>query len=313
MKTCLITGGAGNIACQLSFTLAERFDRIVLFDVAEQPIGSIGTKARFERADVADESQLAEMFQRHQPQVVIHLAALLSASCEADRARAWRVNAHGSYLLLETALRFACPMVVFTSTVASYGGMLPQVLADDTPQWPEGLYGVTKVAGERLGNYFHRRHGLDFRCVRLPITISRFAPLGAASALASHAFISAVREKRFSFPSYPQTPLALIYVEDVLRAIDGLVRADSQALTRRVYNLQGMTATAEEIAESIRRRLPDVDLRFEPEPAVAKLLASWPGAIDDSAAQRDWGWRAAYDLEATADDFIRRLKNDPVR
>lgn len=309
MKTCLISGGAGNIACQLSFTLADHFDRIVLFDVAEQPVGSIGPKAFFERADVADESQLNRLFRQYAPHAVVHLAALLSANCEADRTRAWRVNAQGSFLLLETAMRHGRPQVLFTSTVASYGGSLPSTLQEETPQWPEGFYGVTKVAGERLGNYYCRRHGLDFRGVRLPITISRFAPLGAASALASHAFISAVRDKRFSFPSYPHTPLALIYIEDVLRAIKGLLVADEQRLTRRVYNLQGMTATAQEIAASIQRRLPEVDLRFEPDPAVASLLASWPGMIDDSAARRDWNWQAAFDLEATADDFLMRLRN----
>ncbi len=310
MAVCLITGGAGNLACQLTWTLAPRFERLVLFDVAPAPIGAVSANATFERGDLLDVQQLEELFKRHQPTTVIHLASLLSGSCEQNRKLGWQVNMDGTFSLFETALRHGRPTVLFASTIAAFGGVLPEVLTDETPQWPDGLYGVTKMAIERLGVYYHRQHGLDFRCLRLPITVSRHAPAGAASALASHAFIEAVRSGQFTFRSRPDTKLALIYVRDVLRAFAGLLGAPASQLAQRVYNLSAMTVTPQEIADAIQHRLPKAALRFEPDETVAALLASWPGVIDDRAARRDWSWCSEFDLARTADDFIGALRQE---
>ena len=304
MATCLITGGAGNLACQLTWPLADRFDRIVLLDVAAQPVGPTAPNSRFERGDLLDAGGLDAIFARHTPTAVIHLASLLSGSCEQDRGLAWRVNMDGTFGLFEAALRHGRPTVLFASSVAAFGGRVPAVLTDDTPQWPVTLYGVTKMAAERLGCYYHQKHGLDFRCVRLPITVSRHAPAGAASAIASQAFLAAARDGRFTFTARPETPLALIYVRDVLRGFASLLAAPAAGLSQRVYNIAGMTVTPREIAAAIRRRLPDAVLDFEPDDAVDRVLASWPGAIDDSTARRDWHWRPEWDLERMADDFL---------
>ena len=304
MATCLITGGAGNLACQLTWELADRFDHIILLDVAARPVGPTAPNARFERGDLLDAGGLDAIFARHPPTAVIHLASLLSGSCEQDRGLAWRVNMDGTFGLFEAALRHGRPTVLFASSVAAFGGRLPAVLTDDTPQWPVTLYGVTKMAAERLGCYYHEKHGLDFRCVRLPITVSRHAPAGAASAIASHAFLAAARDGRFTFTARPETPLALIYVRDVLHGFASLLAAPAAGLSQRVYNIAGMTTTPEEIAAAIRRRLPDAVLDFEPDDAVDRVLASWPGAIDDSTARRDWHWRPEWDLERMADDFL---------
>lgn len=310
MAVCLITGGAGNLACQLTWTLAPRFKRIVLFDIATAPIGAVSGNALFECGDLVDVRQLDVLFKRHQPTTVIHLASLLSGSCEQNRKLGWAVNMDGTFSLFETALRHGRPQVLFASSIAAFGGQLPEVLSDETPQWPDGLYGVTKMAIERLGVYYHRRHGLDFRCLRLPVTISRHAPAGAASALGSHAFIEAVRNGHYTFRSRPDTRLAVIYVRDVLRAMASLLAAPASHLTQRVYNICAMTVTPQEIANVIRQRVPHASLRFEPDEAVAALLASWPGIIDDRAARHDWVWRPEYDLARTADEFIDALRHE---
>lgn len=310
MSVCLITGGAGNLACQLTWTLASKFERIVLFDVAPAPIGAISANAVFERGDLLDAQTLEGLFRRHQPTAVIHLASLLSGSCEKDRARAWQVNMDGTFALFEAALRHGKPRVLFASTIAAFGGKLPEILTDDTAQWPDGLYGVTKMAVERLGVYYQRQQGLDFRCLRLPITISRHAPAGAASALASHAFIEAARGGEFTFRARPDTKLALIYVRDVLRAFADVLAAPAERLSQRVYNIGAMTVTPQQIAEAIQHRVPAARLKLEPDQAVANLLASWPGAIDDSAARRDWNWLPQFDLERTADDFLATLRKE---
>ena len=290
--------------------LTGQYKRIVLFDVAETPVGSVASNVEFERGDLLDVDKLDVLFERFQPSTVIHLASLLSGSCEQSRLRGWQVNADGTFTLLETALRHNRPTILFASTIAAFGGVLPEVLTDATPQWPDGLYGVTKMAAERLGVYYHRRHGLDFRCVRLPITISRYAPTGATSALASHAFIEAARNGKFIFHSRPDTKLALIYVNDVLRAFASLLAAPSSKLTQRVYNIGSMSVTPREIADAIQRRLPDAVLQFEPKEAIAALLASWPGMIDDLAARRDWNWLPEFNLEHTADAFLAELKSE---
>jgi threonine 3-dehydrogenase len=304
----LITGGAGNLACQLTWKLSRQFENIVLFDVAPAPIGKVDPATTFEQGDLLNSSQIEKLFHQHQPSAVIHLASLLSGSCEQDRARAWQVNMDGTFALFEAALRYNRPTVLFASSIAAFGGHLPEVLTDETPQWPDGLYGVTKMAAERLGTYYHARHGLDFRCLRLPITISRHAPAGAASALASHAFIEAAKNGSFTFHSRPDTKLALIYIGDVLRAFTLLLAAPNSSLTRRVYNIAAMTATPRQIADVILRHLPHSLVQFAPKEAIATLLESWPGAIDDQAARRDWNWNPEFDLERTGADFISQLQ-----
>lgn len=304
MTTCLITGGAGNLACQLTWPLADHFDRIVLLDVAAGPVGATAPAAVFERGDLLDAAGLDAVFARHVPAAVIHLASLLSGSCEQDRGRAWRVNMDGTFGLFETAVRHGRPVVLFASSVAAFGGPPPVVLADDTPQWPGTLYGVTKMAAERLGSYYHETHALDFRCLRLPITISGHAPAGAASALASHAFLEAARVGRFTFRARPDTRLAVIYVRDVLRAFIGLLTAPADRLSRRVYNIAGMTVTPAEIAAAILCRLPAAVLDFRPDDAIDRVLTGWPGAIDDATARRDWHWHPEWGLERMAEDFL---------
>jgi threonine 3-dehydrogenase len=308
MSVCLITGGAGNLARQLSWTLSSQYERIILFDVADAPREGVPANAESERGDLLDAKYLDELFSKVKPSAVIHLASLLSGSCEQDRSLGWRVNLDGSFALLETALRHSRPTVLFASSLAAFGGNLPDVLTDETPQWPDSLYGFTKMAVERLGVYYHRRHALDFRCLRLPVTISRHAPSGAVSAMASHAFIEAARNGQFAFLCRPETEFALVYVNDVLRAFAGLLAVPATQLSRRVFNLASMTVTAQEIVESIERWLPDVALRFEPNEMVVKLLASWPVEIDDRAARTDWNWLPEYDLDRTADEFLAQLK-----
>lgn len=311
MTTCLITGGAGNVACRLSHALAPRFERIVLWDVAAAPVAEVAAHAVVEVGDVLDEEALRDAFARHRPAAVVHLASLLSSSCEADRRRAWRVNMDGTFALMEAALAAGRPRLLFASSLAAMGGAADEVLTDATPQWPETLYGVTKMAVERLGTYYHARHGLDFRCVRLPVTVSRHAPAGAASALASHAFVEAARTGRFTFAARPDRRLAIVSMHDVVAGLAGLLAAPEAALTRRVYSIGALTVTPAEIAAVIRRRLPDAVIGFDVDEAIDRVLASWPGAIDDSAARRDWGWRPSRDLEAMADELIGGVPPSP--
>lgn len=306
MAGYLITGGGGNLACQLSFE--RQGHRVLLLDIAERPIAPVAQSAEYRRGDLTDFAALDKLIADERPGTIVHFAALLSGKSEQDRPAAWKLNMDASFTLFESALRAGVKSVFFPSSVASYGGNLPCPVPEDEPQWPEGLYGVTKASVERLGFYYHRKHGLDFRCLRVPIVVSPFAPPGAASAYVSNAFIEAVRTGRFVFRVRPETRPVLIYTKDVIRAIVALLAAPAARLTRRAYNVHALAPTARELAESIRSRLPAADIRFDPDPEIVRLIDSWPAEFVDDSARKDWDWRPEYDLDRLADDFIQELR-----
>ncbi|MDA0659797.1 MAG: NAD-dependent epimerase/dehydratase family protein [Planctomycetota bacterium] len=311
-ETYLITGGAGNLACQLTFQLATQNRHIVLLDRADRPAELVSEGCEFVRGDLTSPEDIRSALDKYRPTVVIHFASLLSGNSEVDRPLAWRVNMDGTFNLLEESLRHDVKTFFFPSSVAAYGGSLPKTVPDDFPQWPDGLYGVTKMAVERLGHYYHVKHGLDFRCLRLPVVVSRHAPASAASAYASRAFVETASQGRFRFRVRPTTCPSLIYVRDVLRAIVMLLSAPAERLTQRVYSIQSMSPTAHEIAAAVISRWNSADIDFEVDSIVADLIESWPQELDDTASRRDWGWSPQFDLEAMADDLYSELNSEPM-
>lgn len=303
-ETILITGGAGNLARQLTDELAAAGHRIVLVDL---PPADPESPHEYHVADIGDRERIESILAEVRPDRVLHFASLLSGGSEDDRTRAWRVNVDGAFGLFEAALATDVGSIFFPSSVAAYGSPLPEVVSPDQPQWPTGLYGVTKTCVERLGIYYHQRFGLDFRCLRLPVVVSRFAPPGAASAYASRCFVEAATTHQFTFRVRPETRPALIYVKDVIAAVRRLIEAPSEELTRRVYNLQALSPTAAEISSAISRRVPEAELDFDPDPETVQLIESWPVRFDDTAARSDWGWAPRFDLDSLADDFLEEL------
>ena len=309
--TFLLTGGAGNLACQLTFDLAQEGHRVVLFDVAEAPQAPVAGGCVFVRGDITSREDIAAALSQHRPQRILHFASLLAGSSEQDRELAWRVNMTATFSLFELAVEHGVRQVFFPSSLASWGGKLPNPLPEDFSQWPDSLYGVCKMALERLGVYYHEKHGLDFRCLRLPVVLSAFAPaVGAASAYASRAFVEGVRCGQFTFRVRPQTRASTMYIKDVLRAIVELIEAPAQKLTRRVYNIHAIAPSAQQIADAVISRIPDAEMVFEPDLEAARLIESWPTEIDDASARRDWGWQPQYSLETLADDFIQDLRRE---
>ena len=163
---------------------------------------------------------------------------------------------------------------------------------------------MTKVAVERAGAYYAARHGLDFRSLRLPMVISRYAPAAAVSAYASHAFAAASRGDHFVFPVEPSVGIATIYARDVVDGVFALLAADASQLSRRVYNVHGFAATAGEIATEIARQHPGFSYEFRPDPAVMAVLAPLPSVHADDSARRDWGWNPGYGLAETTSDML---------
>ncbi len=307
----LITGGAGNLACQLTFALAHQADAVTLMDIAENPAAATHPACRYIRADITDSRAIAALVRELRPTTILHFASLLSGSCEQNRELAWRVNMDGAFGLFEAAIQTGVGKILFPSSLATYGGVLPSPLPEEHPQWPDGLYGVTKVACERLGSYYASRHGLDFRCLRLPIVISRHAPAGAASAFASHAFVAAMRAGTYTFKVFPEPEVSAVYVRDVLRGIVQFLEAPRENLTRPAYNVSGLSISAQRIASAISRRVPTARFDFDPDAQTARLIASWPAVIDDQPARHDWGWSPQYNtVDSLADDFLSALRGE---
>jgi len=296
----LIFGGAGSIGSRLSAALVSRGDEVLSLDVSAEPVvpsdafGQVDARI----GSVQDAAAVDEVVTEFRPDVIFHLAAILSGLAETDSELAWRVNVDGTRNVLEAARRFGIGRVVFTSTVATYGAGLPEPITEDVPQWPSGLYGVTKVLGERLGVYYHQRFGLDFRAVRLAAMVAPTAPAGgAASAFGCDLFVNAVREGGYDLYVYPNTRVPIVWVDDVVGALQLLCDADEAKLSRRVYHIIGAGPSVQEMVDAVQARLPHARLRFEIDPVRADIVESWPSRMDDSAARADWGWEPRFDLE----------------
>lgn len=296
-KSILITGGNGNIARLLAKRLRHDQHTVTCLDITAPRSESTVEGVDYLTADICDQSAIENTLKSKAPNIVFHLASLLSGSSEIDRRRAFNVNALATFNLFELALENGSPMIVFPGTGASYGSDVPSTLPEDHPQWPENIYGVTKVANERMGVYFKLKHGLDFRCLRPPLVLSPYAPPAALTAYASHAYVAAAKGKPFTFPVSPDIGMSTIYIEDLVEGFVKLAYAPKQNLTQHAYNLHALCPTAQEIANSIKAVKPDFKYVFEPDPTVEALLVTAPNVFVDATARHDWNWNPISDLD----------------
>jgi nucleoside-diphosphate-sugar epimerase len=307
----LITGGTGNLGSRLAIPLVQRGDRVVAFDIRSEPHFD---SAEFREAvvvvvgDLADRHRVVGILREHKIETIFHLGAVLSSAAEENPYDAWRANMDGMVNLVDAARSGGVQRVVFSSTIATYGVHLPEQLTEDAQQWPVSLYGVTKVAGERLGVYYHHQFGLDFRAIRLPAVIAARGSAGGASAYVSAVFEESVFKGEYEFSINPTTRAPMLYIADAVRGFLNLHDAPAKNLSRRVYNIAGIAPSAEELAQAIRTRLPEVRITYRPDPLKCAIVESWPHRIDDSRARKDWGWDSTWNLERTTDEVIEVLR-----
>lgn len=306
--TYFITGGYGNLARQIAATLLNRGQQVVLLDLSASNDDPKLSAAIYISGDITDTPKIENIFEKYKPEYILHMASLLSGSSEIDRPRAWSVNALASFQLMELALQFKCQGFFFPSTIATYGPGIPDRLPEDYPQWPINVYGATKVAVERMGHYYFEKHNLDFRAVRLPFVISAYAPDGALTAYASHAFAAAVKGKSFAFPVAPDVAASTIYAKDVCNGILQYIQSDNNLLSQRVYNLHAFPMSTADLARSIQQFIPEFKYTFEPKEDVDKLVQGVPSILADESARHDWGWSPQYNLQETAKHFIGELR-----
>lgn len=263
--------------------------------------------------DLSDRNAILNTVRSRKIESIFHLGAMLSSSAEDDPYNAWRANMDGMLNVLDAARLGGSERVVFSSTIATYGTSIEQPLRDDSPQWPVSLYGVTKVAGERLGVYYRHRFGLDFRAIRLPVVVAARGSGGGASAYCSAVLEECVFKGEYDFYVRPTTRAPILYIADAVRGLINLYGAPSRKLRRCVYNIAGVSALAEELAAVVRRQLPKARITYNPDPVRSGIVESWPQQIDDSDARCDWDWKATWDLDRMSREIIEVLEDDRAR
>lgn len=310
MQTILITGGLGQIGTELSSYLRREYgaEHVILTDVVQKDSPAVEA-GPFELLDVTDGKRLAELVDNYHVDTVMHLAALLSAVAEARPQLAYQINLGGLFQVLEVAREKN--LSVFTpSSIGAFGPTTPKVTPQDTIQRPATMYGVTKVAGELLCDYYFRRFGVDTRGVRFPGLISYEAlPGGGTTDYAVEIYYKAIRDAHYTCPIAKGTLMDMMYIPDALRAVHELMEADPSKLKHRnAFNIASMSFAPEDVAAAIQKQMPAFTMEYEVNPTLQAIADSWPDQLDDSAAQEEWGWKAKYDLDTMTTDMLENLK-----
>lgn len=312
MKKVLVTGALGQIGTELVPALRDRYgvDVVVASDVRALPVGKEVGEGLFEHLDCTKMRQIEEIVRRHDIGTIYHLAALLSAVAEDRPQAAWDLNMGGLYRVLEVARQYRCA-VFFPSSIGAFGPTTPrEQTPQDTVQRPTTMYGVTKVTGELLCDYYALRFGVDTRGLRLPGIISHVAlPGGGTTDYAVEIFYQAIRYRHYTCFLRPGTRLDMMYMPDAIRAMMQVMAADQTGLKHRnAFNVAAMSFTPEELAESIREHIPEFAIDYDVDPVRQAIADSWPQTIDDSAARSEWGWEPGYDLSAMTKDMLEKLR-----
>jgi nucleoside-diphosphate-sugar epimerase len=311
MRRILVTGALGQIGSELIPALQDRYGAgdVVGSDLRVMPLERLAGSA-CEHVDCTQPQQVLEVIRRHDVGTIYHLAALLSAVAEERPHVAWSVNMGGLYNVLEAARQYRC-QVFFPSSIGAFGPSTPREHTPQvTVQRPTTMYGVTKVAGELLCDYYASRFGVDARGLRLPGLISYVAmPGGGTTDYAVEIFYSALRYKHYSCFLKPDTRLDMMYMPDAVGAMIALMEAEARRLSHRnAYNITAMSITPAELAAEIRKHIPDFAIDYQVDPVRQAIAGSWPQSIDDGAARKDWGFAPRFDLAAMTADMLKRLR-----
>jgi len=311
MKQILVTGANGQIGSELVISLRKRYGdaNVVATDIRMPSDRELRDGGPFEFLDVQDPNHITRVMQIHNVGTIYHLAAVLSAVGESRPGIAWQVNINGLYHMLEAARQYGCA-IFFPSSIGAFGPSTPKdKTPQDTIQRPDTIYGVTKVAGELLCDYYYKRFGLDTRGVRFPGLISHVAePGGGTTDYAVDIFYQAIKHGKYTCYLREDTSLDMMYMPDAIRAMVELMEADGAKLKHRnAFNVTAMSFTPLKIAEAIRKHIPKFEIGFNVDPVRQAIADSWPDSLDDSAARGEWGWHHEYDLPRMVGDMIENI------
>lgn len=315
MKKILVTGALGQIGSELVMKLRELYstDHVIATDL-KSSAHEITRSGPFELLDVTNDKAMFEIAKRYEVDTVIHLAALLSATAEEKPLLAWNLNMGGLMNALEVSRELGCQFF----TPSSIGAFGPSTPRDNTPQdtiqRPNTMYGVNKVSGELLCDYYFHKYGLDTRGLRFPGLISYMTPPGGGTTdYAVEIYYAAITAGRYTSYIAKDSNMDMMYMPDALDAIIDLMEADSYRLVHRnSFNVTAMSVDPEAIAAAIREEIPDFVLDYDVDPKRQAIADSWPHSIDATAAAREWGFHVRYDLKAMTKDMLSKLSESYV-
>ena len=309
-KRVLVTGATGQIGSELIVELRNKYgnDEVVAVGHKRQPSEAVRNSGPFELGDTSDKERLNEIVEKHDVGTIYHLASLLSALGEKNPQLAWQVNMNGLYNVLDLASERGI-QVFWPSSIGVFGPDTPRV---NTPQntitIPNTIYGVSKVAGELLCNYYFFKFGVDVRSLRYPGIISSETPPSAGTTdYAVEIFYEALKKKKYTCFLRDDTVLPMMYMPDCIKATLDLMGAEQARVKRRTsYNLAAMSFAPKDLAAQIKKHIPDFTCEYVPD-FRQKIADSWPMSIDDTEARKDWGWQPKYNLAAMTKDMIEKL------
>jgi nucleoside-diphosphate-sugar epimerase len=309
MKRILVTGASGQVGSDLVLALRERYgkDNVLATDIRKSTGEQDGP---FEVLDCTHHEAVDRAVRGFEADTIYHLAAILSAVGEGDPHLAYTVNLGGLENTLEVARTTGCAIFI-PSSIAAFG---PSTPPDPTPQItiqrPTTIYGVTKVAGELLADYYYIRFGVDARGVRYPGLISWVTePGGGTTDYAVEIFYEAIRKGHYTCFLAPDAQLDMMYMPDAIKASIDIMNADPSRLkNRNAFNIAAMQFTPEQLAAAIRKHIPDFTIDYDVDPLRQAIAESWPKRLDDTAARDEWDWQPDYDLDAMVEDMLINLR-----
>ncbi|PIE51398.1 UDP-glucose 4-epimerase [Candidatus Fermentibacteria bacterium] len=310
-RKVLVTGAMGQIGTELTCELRSRYgaENVIATDI-RKPQGNLASTGPCDVLDVTDREAVYSMIRQNEINTIYHMAAILSATGEKNPALCWSVNMNGSINIMDAAVELKLGTVVIPSSIAAFGPETPRF---NTPQEtvlkPKTMYGVTKVCGELLGDYYVKRLGADIRGLRYPGIISSETPPGGGTTdYAVDIFYQAVEKGEYTCFVREDTMLPMMYMPDCIKATIDLAEADKSKLIHSCeYNLSALSFTAGALAAEIKKHIPEFRVSYEPDFRQA-IADTWPATIDDSAARNEWGWKPAWDMASMTRDMIEKLR-----
>jgi len=312
VKKIIVTGALGQIGSELTMHMRDIYgtDNVIATDIRRIDGMPAVESGPFEILDVLNAQAMADVAKKYNADTIIHLAALLSAVAEAKPVLAWEINMGGLYNALEVARELKCSF--FTpSSIGAFGPSTPKDMTpQDTIQRPQTMYGVTKVSGELLCDYYFKRFGVDTRGVRFPGLISYATPPGGGTTdYAVDIYYEALKSGKYTSFIGEGTYMDMMYMPDALNAIVKLLEADpAKLIHRNAFNITAMSFEPSMIAAEIKKHIPEFEMGYNVDPVRQAIANSWPNSIDCTAAREEWGFEAKYDLASMTTDMLEKLK-----
>jgi len=311
MKRILVTGATGQIGSELTMSLRAKYagENVIAAGHSRQPNIELTDTGPFINLDIRDQTALIKIVNDFQIDTIFHLASLLSAVAEKSPQKAWDVNMNGLFNVLETARLMHCA-VFFPSSIGAFGPQTPSLnTPQDTIQRPNTIYGVTKVSGELLCDYYQHRFSIDTRGLRYPGIVSYKTPTGGGTTdYAVEIFYAALQKQTYQCFLKANTQLDMMYMPDAVNAAITVMEADVEKLTHHnAFNITAMSVTPEQLADEIKKHIPKFSISYKVDPVRQAIADSWPKHMDDSCAIKEWGWHAEYTLASMVEDMLEKL------